>query len=247
LKVSNPTGSATGSGTVNVNSTGMLSGTGQVAAVALSLGGKVAPGIGVGTMAVAHASFGAGGSYQVEMNDANTNLAVGVGWDFLNITGSLDIAATSGSPFVIELSSLGGLAANFNNTGTYAWVIARATGGITGFAPDKFVVSTNNFQNGLGTRVFSISTDVSGNLWLNFGPSVVPQPTIAPLVGAGTTNTAISWDSVSGASYTVQYKTNLNQVGWLPLTNITATGSTSTIVDNTSPVPAERYYRIVAP
>ena len=52
---------------------------------------------------------------------------------------------------------------------------------------------------------------------------------------------------MAGASYTVQYKTNIDQVGWLDLTTLTATGTTTTIVDNTSPVPNERYFRVVSP
>jgi fibronectin-binding autotransporter adhesin len=246
LKVTNPSGSATGSGSVAVTSSGVLAGNGHVAGVAVSAGGKVAPGTGVGTLTATSATFGAGGVYQVEMGDADTNLLAGAGWDFLNISGPLAITATAATPFVIELSSLGGLAAHFDNTQSYSWVIASAAGGITGFAPDAFVVATNGFQNNLGSSVFSVAVQ-GNNLVLKFGSNVVPQPTIYPLTGAGTTNTALSWSSVSGASYTVQYKTNLSQVGWLNLTNVTGTGATTTILDNTSPVPAERYYRIISP
>ncbi|MDW8310935.1 MAG: hypothetical protein RMK20_16305, partial [Verrucomicrobiales bacterium] len=65
--------------------------------------------------------------------------------------------------------------------------------------------------------------------------------------GAGTTNAQLSWSSVTGATYTVQYKSNLNQVGWLNLTTLVATGTNTTIVDNTFPVPPQRFYRIVSP
>jgi autotransporter-associated beta strand protein len=247
LRVTNPTGSATGSGTTVVTATGIVSGNGQVAAISLSAGGKVAPGTGVGTLIVTNVTFGTAGAYQVEVSDADPNLAVGVGRDFLNIKGTLDITATSASPFVIDVSSMGALAANFDNTQTNSWIIATADNGITGFSSDKFAVVATNFQNSLGANSFSISTS-GNNLLLNFGVAATPPSTINNnIVGAGTTSAQLSFSSVSGASYTVQYKTNLNQIGWLDLTNFTATGSTSTAVDNTSPVPAERYYRVVTP
>lgn len=247
LRVTNPTGSATGSGTVVVSGTGTLSGTGQVGAISVNTGGTVAPGTGVGILAVTNsASFGEAGVYQLEMSDANTALPPGTGVDFLNIPGALDITATSGSPFVIDLSSMGGLAANFDNTQSNSWIIATA-GGITGFAANKFVVSTANFQNDLGTNAFSVSLS-GNNLLLTLSAAPTPQPTIdSNIVGAGTTNAQISFSTVSGADYTVQYKTNLNQIGWLDLTNFTATGSSSTVTDNTDPVPTERYYQVVSP
>jgi autotransporter-associated beta strand protein len=248
LKVSNSTGSATGSGTVIVSNTGVLSGAGTVGGIALSNGGKAAPGNGVGILNAASATFADAGSLQVEINDANTALPSGTGVDLLNIQGALTISATSGAPFVIDVSSVGGLAANFDNTQTYSWIIAKAAGGITGFSPDAFTVSTANFQNDLGSKTFSVSTDGSGNLLLNFGSAVPPQPTIdSNIVGAGTGDAQLSWTSVSGVSYTVQYKTNLNQVDWLTLTNIVATDATSSAHDTTTPVPSERYYRVISP
>lgn len=248
VRVLNAAGSATGSGTVIVTDTGILTGTGQVAALSSVSGGKIAPGTGVGTLTITNtASFGAAGVYQVEVSDANPALAAGVGVDFLNIQGALDISATSGSPFVIDLSSMGGLAGNFYNTQSASWVIATAAGGITGFSADKFTVLTNNFQNDFGATAFSVS--VSGNnLLLNFVATVTTPSTINPnIAGAGTTSATLSFSTVSGGNYTVQYKINLNQVGWIDLTNFTATASTSTATDNTDPVPAERYYRIVTP
>ena len=67
------------------------------------------------------------------------------------------------------------------------------------------------------------------------------------IVGAGTTSVQLSFSSVNGTGYTVQYKTNLNLAVWTTLTNITATGSSTTITDNTAPVPRERYYRVTSP
>ena len=67
------------------------------------------------------------------------------------------------------------------------------------------------------------------------------------IVGAGTTSAQVSWSSVVAASYTLQYKTNLNDAVWLNLTNLTASGTNTTIVDNTSPVPNQRFYRVVSP
>jgi hypothetical protein len=127
-----------------------------------------------------------------------------------------------------------------------SWKIISLTGTAAnpGLSDFLAITGTNNITAG----VFATAVDGGGNVFLNYTPSAPPPPVINPnIIGAGTTSAQISWSSVVDASYTVEYKTNLNQIGWLTLTNVVATGSTTTIVDNTSPVPNERYYRITSP
>lgn len=248
LLVNNTTGSGTGSGTVTVNTGGVLGGTGTVGgAVVVKSGGTVTAGASPGTLTLANGlDLSAGGTNVWELS-ANSTSGAGTTFDQLSLTaGDLVLGGTSR----VLVKFIGG--ATFPDSTnafwqqTNTWKIIDLTGsaanpGLTVFA-DVAGAAGNNAGN------FTTSADATG-VYLTFTPGVqAPPPVIDPnIVGAGTTSAQLSWSSVAGATYKVQYKTNLNQVGWLDLTNLTATGTTTTIVDNTSPAPNERYYRVISP
>ncbi|MEZ5328292.1 MAG: hypothetical protein R3F19_24875 [Verrucomicrobiales bacterium] len=55
----------------------------------------------------------------------------------------------------------------------------------------------------------------------------------------------ISWASVPGKSYRLQYKNTLSDPSWIEVPpTIVATGQTSSTVDQTSGTTVNRYYRI---
>ena len=99
----------------------------------------------------------------------------------MNITGTLDISATVASPFTIKVVSLNGSsagpAANFANTQNYTWCIATASGGVTGFEADKFIIDDTGFKNDKGGRHFSI-TQFGNSVYLNFGDVTASPVTI---------------------------------------------------------------------
>lgn len=73
-------------------------------------------------------------------------------------------------------------------------------------------------------------------------------------VGAGTNRLSLSveppgatlfWRSVTGMSYTIQYKTNLNQVPWRFLGTMDGAGATTTFTD-INLLDAQRFYRLVS-
>jgi hypothetical protein len=71
--------------------------------------------------------------------------------------------------------------------------------------------------------------------------------TVVPLILTVTRaggDIALSWNAISGRAYQVQFKTNLNQLGWGILTNVTATGATVTVPAATGP-EAQRFYRVM--
>ena len=111
-----------------------------------------------------------GDSYTWRISDA-TGIA-GTGWDWLDIPGTLDISATVASPFTIKIVSLNGSsagdAAHFVNTQNYTWCIATASGGVTGFAADKFIIDDTAFLNAKGGGHFSI-TQSGKSVYLHFG------------------------------------------------------------------------------
>ncbi|HSY18930.1 MAG TPA: YDG domain-containing protein, partial [Candidatus Acidoferrales bacterium] len=164
----------TGSGTVTVNSGGTFLGNGTAGAVIVN--GTIMPDANSAafsdpdTLDTGSETWNGGGSYVWLITDAQNS----GGWSGLNITGSLAINATSGSPFVIDIDSLGSPAANFSNTTEYTWTIATASGGISGFDASKFTISSSGFANSLGSGAFILQQ--SGNsLILRF----VQKPQIA--------------------------------------------------------------------
>lgn len=131
-------------------------------------------------------TLAAGGTYDLEVQLANGT--AGTGYDLLSISGApLDITATSGSPFTLNLISLTGLGSpgdvsDFSSASPYSWTIAASSSGITGFAANKFFISTANFSNSLGVGSFSVSQS-GNNLLLNFTP--VPEPSIYAFLLSG--------------------------------------------------------------
>lgn len=58
-------------------------------------GAAVSPGASPGTLNTGSQTWGPGGTYAWEINEATGSLGVSPGWDFINITGDLAITATN--------------------------------------------------------------------------------------------------------------------------------------------------------
>ena len=249
LTINNTTGSGTGSGTVNVNSGGTLNGSGMIGgAVVVNSAGSISAGTSAGILTLTNGlDLSTGGTNLWELA-ANTTNNAGVDFDQIVLTGgNLVLGGASRAHVSFIGSATFPDATNAFWQDTHQWKIISLSGTAANPGSSNFSGVDGAAGNNAGT--FSTSVDGSGNILLTFTLGVSPPPPVInpALVGAGTTNVQLSWSSVAGASYTVQYKTNLNQVGWIDLTNLQATGATTTIVDNTSPVPHERYYRVISP
>ena len=181
LFVNNTSGSGTSSGGVGVDAAGTLGGTGNIAGQ-VTVYGTLSPGSSVGTLTTADQTWQGGGHYAWQMNDANGSAGSSPGWDKIVINGTLNIAASPGSQFIIDITSLNGAApgnaANYNNALPHTWVIATATAGITGFDPAAFSLVTSGFSNPLGGAYFTIETSGDGN-------SLIIRQNVAT-VGTGT-------------------------------------------------------------
>jgi autotransporter-associated beta strand protein len=163
---------AIGAGGVTVSPGATLGGSGTIGGT-VALNGTIAPGASVGTLTTGNKTWNGGASYAWEINDAAG--AAGTGYDTLNLgSGTLDIQASSGSKFTLNLVSLNGSspgqAANFNNNNSYTWTLASA-GTVNNFAADKFTINDSQFQNDLAGGVFSVET---GSLKLRFTPNQAP-------------------------------------------------------------------------
>jgi autotransporter-associated beta strand protein len=181
---------ATTPGLYTVGAGGLLGGTGTTKAPVL-IQGTIAPGASVGTIHTGSQTWAPAGTYQWEIQDVDAG--PGTGWDLVDITGTLDITATPAQPFVIDVVSLGagglpGLVGDFNPLGVYSWEIARTTGGVSGFSPEKFLVDLDNFQNSWHGGRWWVSLGNQGNsVFLNYA---IPEPSsgllaLLALVGLG--------------------------------------------------------------
>ena len=149
--------SATGAMTINVN--GSLAGSGTIGASLLTVNGVLAPGNSPGTLATGAQLWNDGGSYLWEINDSDGTQGADPGWDWLDITGALDLTNLSAGGFTIDIDSLtsgniAGDAVGFDTwtKGTpgdvdYSFIIATASSGITGFDAADFILDSSGFSN----------------------------------------------------------------------------------------------------
>jgi autotransporter-associated beta strand protein len=235
---------------ITVNAGATLGGTGTInGAVTVAAGGSVGAGTSPGILVITNGlDLGAGGTNVFELA-ANSTSNPGVDFDQISLTGG-NLVLGGASRVLVNFISAATLPDSTNSfwQQTNTWKIIALSGGAAN--PGATVFAGVDSVAGTNAGTFTTSADASG-VYLTFIPSAVllPPPAVLDpnIVGAGTTSAQVSWSSVVAASYTLQYKTNLNDAVWLNLTNLTASGTNTTIVDNTSPVPNQRFYRVVSP
>jgi len=176
--------------------------------------GAVSPGADVaGTITnTGAATFGAGGRYIFDMEDATGQ--PGTNWDHLAISGTLGVLSSGANPFVIKLRSIDGDlndgnpgAADFGTDSSQSWVIATAAGGITNFSANKFTVDTSGFANDLAGGSFSVATN-GNDLLLVFTSQPAP-PEFGSVTMNGTSLVVSGAGGVTGGDYYVLTATNL--------------------------------------
>jgi hypothetical protein len=175
--------------TITIASNGVLRGSTVVTAPALIVNGAISPGSGAGTLTNSgSATFASGGRYIVELSD--TAAGLGNGWDYFRTAGALNITATSGSPFTLQLTSLNGSdpgdASNFNPDTNYNFSIASAGGAISGFDTTRMALDTASFGNDLEGGYFFIRTN-GASLVLSFTNNHPPLAAVASVSRTGTT------------------------------------------------------------
>ncbi len=216
----NVNGSTAAASTVTVSGTGVLGGTGTInGSLIVNSGGTVAPGTSVGALNGVNATWGAGGVYDWEIDHATAG--AGTGWDLLNLSGTLDIAATSADPFTVNLFTVGSLGgshpadsgdmANFDKDSSHSWKIASAAGGVTGFDADDFVLDYREFRNAYdGNLMAGFGIRQDGNdvyvdytpqklldIRIDFGGSLVPGWNVLPARTTGTTLALLTTDGLA--------------------------------------------------
>lgn len=166
----NSSGSALGSGDVNVLNQGTLAGNGAVVALTtVSTNGVIAPGAtatAVGNLAVSQLTLGPGANYSWQITAA-TGVA-GTSWDLITCSSGWTDAGDSGNPITIKVDSLGSAPTGWNPGISRDWVLIQSSSA-TGFDESHFALDTTAFS-GTVQGVFSLSV-VSGSLHLTYTPA----------------------------------------------------------------------------
>ena len=243
LLVNNTTGSGTSVSAVTVQPAGTLGGSGTIAGD-VTVNGAISPGASVGTLTTAAQTWGPGGRYVWQMNDATGTAGVNPGWDKLVSSGFLSILSSPSQRFTVDITSLAGAvagpAAHFNNTAPQSWTILSAAGGIGGFDPANFTLNTGSFSNPLGSAYFAI-TNTGNDLMLQLLIAEVPTNLVATVAGSG------SFTGTPNLGYTVKYSDSLSPANWQTLVTVTTDGAGVGTFTDPGPLPDARFYRIFFP
>jgi autotransporter-associated beta strand protein len=170
-----------------------LSGSGTVAGgMTLTSGSVLSPGNSPGTMATGAQTWLDGGSYLWEINDSDGTQGADSGWDWLDITGALDLTNLTAGGFTIDIDSLtlgnvAGAPDGFDSfiqadgTFDYEFTIATASAGVSGFDASLFTLDTSGFSKAPG---WDWQIKLTGND-LVLEAYAVPEPSSSALLGLG--------------------------------------------------------------
>lgn len=188
---------------VGVGSSGYLYGNGSVGA--LTITGQVSAGSASNTVGHLRAtSLNLQNNGRLLVNISALTGTAGTDWDVITVgsgSGTYNVNAVDGSDFVIALKGN----PTFSNTSGFTNIIVDA-GTASGFATNKFTISTNEFTSDLGGGSFTVDA-TGGDLRLIFVPSVVPFSSISVLGtnGAVVANNDLTPAAADGTDFNQVY------------------------------------------
>jgi len=190
---------------VTVNSGATLGGSGSIAVSDpldnVTINGTISPGSSPGTLTITgDVVWNDGADYLWEINasdiDGGGTKGTDPGWDWLDITGTLDLTNLSAGGFTIDIDSLTGAlagdAAGFDTfledglepgDHDYSFIIASATN-ISGFSASLFTLDDSGFSNFEPDFGWSWDIVQNGND-LVLQAYAVPEPSSTALLGLG--------------------------------------------------------------
>jgi len=190
-----------GSGGLALAAGQTISGSGTVSGgLTIGNGAVLSPGNSPGTLTeIGDVTWADGGTYLWEINDSGGSKGGDPGWDWLSITGTLELGSLGAGGFAIDIDSLAGAIAGdsagfdtFTIDGyespfdvDYSFVIATASGGINGFNADNFNLDFSGFSalNPEAGWHWEIIQDGANDLVLQ--AYAVPEPSSTALLGLG--------------------------------------------------------------
>jgi autotransporter-associated beta strand protein len=166
-------------------------------AMTIGLDGVISPGNSPGTATTGSQTWNNGGTYLWEINDSDGSKGLTGGgtngWDWLDITGTLELGNLTTGGFTIDIDSLNSLdlagTADGFDTWTkgspgdvdYSFIIATASGGINNFDAGDFILDSSGFSN---APSWDWSIQLSGND-LVLEAYAVPEPSSTALLALG--------------------------------------------------------------
>jgi autotransporter-associated beta strand protein len=161
-------------------------------AMTIGLGGVISPGNSPGTAITGTQTWTDGGSYLWEINNSAGTKGLDPGWDWLDITGTLELGSLNTGAFTIDIDSLSlansiGDATGFETWSKgdgivdYSFIIASASAGISGFDATDFSFDSSGFSNGPSWdwQIKLSGTDLVLEAY------AVPEPSSTALLGLG--------------------------------------------------------------
>jgi fibronectin-binding autotransporter adhesin len=226
---------------------GTLGGNGTVDG-SVTVNGAIAPGTnGVGTLSTGTNNWNSGGTYVCGINGTNATAS-----DEVVINGSLNVQATSDSPFTIKLVSLTngnapGPVPDFDKFANYSWTIATSSGGVQNFATNEFVLDASSFSNDFSGGGFSLTSD-GDSLLVQYIPPALVAPTLSDYGPWNNNSFPLMFSGPDGQPYEVLTSTDVSLplADWTPLTNGTF-GTGSVAYTDTAATNSARFYRIASP
>jgi hypothetical protein len=168
-----------------------------------------------------------------------TNSPAGALFELYNMDGNVDLALDFNKyPFSTPYS------AESANPGTNGQqIVIRTNAGMTNINGLWYLSVPNNTTSNVSFTIHAVETGTNGLL-----VSAVPiNPTVTVHIG-GPSGPTLTWATVAGECYDVDYTTSLSPPTWIPLPGMPVT-ATSTTLSVTDPTPITgmppRYYRIL--
>ena len=179
-------------------------------------GATVSPGVARGTITMSGSlAFGGGGNYNWQIDDGSLPAGQPGSYDLVSVLGGLAITASPTNTFKVNLWSVlpdgtSGPALGFDSLVSSTYTLLTTTGGISGFAANKFTVNTGSangtagFINDLGGGTFSIAR-AGNDLNLVFTASGAVPTVITIDVASGTqSQTDAGYPLLTGATPVVK-------------------------------------------
>jgi len=178
-------GSLAAGSSVSVSSGAALGGSGTVGGtVEILAGGKISPGTSIESLDTGSEIWYSEGIMEFEFSTDGSSGGAGAEWDLLAIAGTLDLSGIT-TPFVMELVTMtnattpGSLGA-WDPLTNHTWEgFVTTSGGVVGFADDKFAFDTSGFQDSLNVGSYFTVQQNGNNLDLLY---VVPEPSTMVLM-----------------------------------------------------------------
>ena len=127
---------------------------------------------------------------------------------------------------------------------TYAWYRSDAPFTPIAGATSATYSIPNVQASNVGDYFARVSNGLGNDTSHQAHLTVAPRPQMQSPVVAGA-NVALTWPTVPGTAYQVQYNTNLATANWYMLSNVVAQGLSLSVTDNPPAGSPQRFYRLL--